>query len=274
MRFLSKKNFIGSGILISIVLLVFFIDFQMHQALLVPAYFTGWTMFFIMSILLLFNLRKKISFLPLGSVYKWTQLHVYGGALLFIIFIVHIAFTVPGGVFETLLSVLFLIVSVSGIYGGYISRRLPARIMQQPDYVIYERIPGIRDRIFEEVELRVNTSIDEMKSVAIAEFYSKHLYGYLSQSKDFWRHIISSEHVYSQWQNHFNALRMYLNDSEKAQLDEIEDLTRRKTDLDSQYTYRSLLKYWLFLHIPFSYILFITVIIHLLLVYGFSETGL
>ena len=86
--------------------------------------------------------------------------------------------------------------------------------------------------------------------------------------------MVASENIYSQWTNRFNALRMYLNDSEKAQLNEIEVLTRRKTDLDSQYTYRSLLKYWLFLHIPFSYILFMTVILHLTLVYGFVESGL
>lgn len=271
---LLKKKLINIGVLIAIVLFVMLIDFQMRQSLLVSEFFTGWLMFFIIMMLLLFNLRKKISFLPLGSAYKWMQFHVYGGLLLFTISFIHIDFSFPDGGFETLLSILFLTVAVSGMYGTYISRHLPSKMMLQPDYVIYERLPGIRERIREEVELRVNTSIDEMKSVAIAEFYSQHLYSYLSQSQDFWKHIFASEHVYSQWKNRFNALRMYLNESEKVQLDELEELTRRKTDLDNQYTYRSLLKYWLFFHIPFSYILFVVVIIHLLLVHGFSESGL
>ena len=273
MRTLYKRRLLSSTILVVILLVVFLVSSQLRNALIEPAYFTGWLMFVIMLMLLLFNLRKKISFLPLGSAYMWAQLHIYGGVLMLVISLMHIDYSFPNGALESGLSVIFFLVTFSGIYGIYISRKLPVKMAQQTDCVIFERIPGIRERIREEVELRVNDAVGDVKSVAIADFYSQHLYNYLSQPADFWLHLVNTEHVYSKWKNRFKALRLYLNDAELTLLTEIEELTKRKIDLDSQYACRSLLKYWLFFHIPLSYILFITVIFHLFLVRSFSWSG-
>ena len=274
MRSLSKKRMIRFSVLFVLVALILFIDTQMRQALMVPSYFTGWIMFSLMLILVLFNARKKITFLPLGRAYTWAQFHIYGGLLLFIISFAHVNFAMPNGTLESTLSLMFLLVALSGIYGTYLSRRLPAKMAQQSEYVIYERLPGIREKIREEVEERVNTAIAELGSVAIADFYSKHLYDYLSRPANFWLHFIGREkRVHTRWQSRFQALRLYLNDKEKLLLSEIEQLTLNKTDLDSQYTYRSMLKYWLFFHIPLSYILFVFVLMHLFLVHSFSWSG-
>ena len=274
MRSLSKKRMIRFSVLLVFIVSILFVDSQMRQALMVPSYFTGWIMFGLMLVLILFNARKKITFLPIGRAYKWAQFHIYGGLLLFIISFAHINYSLPNGTLESLLSIMFLLVALSGVYGTYLSRRLPTKMAQQSEYVIYERLPGIREKIRGEVEERVNAAVVDLGSVAIAEFYSQHLYDYLSRPADFWLHFIGRERrVYTRWQRRFQALRLYLNDKEKLLLSEMEQLTLNKIDLDSQYTYRSMLKYWLFFHIPISYILFVFVLLHLFLVHSFSWSG-
>ena len=200
MRSLSKKRMIRSSVLLFFIVLILFVDSQMRQALMVPSYFTGWIMFGLMVVLILFNARKKISFLPLGTAYSWAQFHIYGGMLLFIISFAHINYVMPNGTLESILSILFLLVALSGMYGTYISRRLPVKMAQQSEYVIYERLPGIREKIRGEVEERVNSAVDDLGSVAIADIYSKHLYNYLSRPADYWLHFIGQERrIYTRW---------------------------------------------------------------------------
>lgn len=272
---LTKKRIIRFSVLLLLVLIILFIDAQMRQALMVSSYFTGWIMFGLMVALILFNLRKKLSFLPLGSAYLWAQFHIYGGMLLFIVAVAHINYVMPNGLFEATLSVLFALVALSGLYGTYLSRRLPVKMAQQSEYVIFERLPSMREKIRAEVEEKVNDAVDNCGSVAIAEFYSSHLYNYLSGPADFLLHFFGRERrIYTKWQRRFQALQLYLNKDEKLILHEIELLTFNKIDLDSQHAYRLMLKYWLFFHIPLSYILFVLVIMHLFLVHSFSWSGL
>ena len=48
------------------------------------------------------------------------------------------------------------------------------------------------------------------------------------------------------------------------------DLVRQKDGLDHQYALQSILKWWLFIHIPLTYSLLIATGLHVVLVHGFS----
>jgi hypothetical protein len=270
MHALTIKRLIKTALLILLVVLVLVFESAYRNSLHDPAFLTGWIMLSVMVFLLLLNARKKLSFLPLGKAYSWTQLHIYGGLFLLVLFFTHTRYVLPNGVFEGLMATLFILVSLSGIIGLAISRRLPVILARQPEYVIYERLPGIRERIREEVEDRVNRAVSELSSDALAGFYAEHLYAYLSRPMNFWTHLFHRSAVYSLWDERFNAIRRYLNANENEILEQIRELTERKTDLDNQYASRSMLKYWLFFHIPLSYALLVFVILHVLLVHSFS----
>ena len=60
----------------------------------------------------------------------------------------------------------------------------------------------------------------------------------------------------------------------KELLDEIQDRVLAKDDLDFQYTWQSLVKGWLLLHLPLSCALVPLVAVHIVVNYAFSLGGL
>jgi len=64
--------------------------------------------------------------------------------------------------------------------------------------------------------------------------------------------------------------RRYLNGEEQAVMDEIAELIEIKSGLDCHYAFQAVLKYWLFLHIPVTYSLFLFAGVHVFLVYAFQ----
>ena len=266
---LVKKRLIKSLIVFVMFTVLIVLDGLYQSSFGRSAFFTGWILFGMLVFLLLFNLRKKLSFLPLGSAYTWAQFHMYIGLLMLALFFAHVN-GFPNGYFELLLATVFILLSISGIYGLYISRVLPPRLSNNSEYVIYERIPGLREKIRKEIEVIIDESRDNLQSKALVDFYDQTLFSYLSQGCNFWRHIVNTSSVYAYWNQRFSALAKYLTDEEISVMKQVQQLTFQKIDIDSQFASRSMLKYWLFIHIPLSYTLFMMVVLHLMLAYSFS----
>ena len=66
-----------------------------------------------------------------------------------------------------------------------------------------------------------------------------------------------------------HAQLRYLDEAESEYLAKIEDLVAQKDGLDYQYAHQSLLKYWLFVHVPLTYALLVLALLHLILVHAF-----
>src|SRR5258706_15094839 len=75
------------------------------------AYLTGWVFFGVMVLLTIYNARKKLPFLPLGSSESWLQIHIYAGFFTVVLFLIHLNFRVPTGWFEGTLAWLYLLVT-------------------------------------------------------------------------------------------------------------------------------------------------------------------
>ena len=65
---------------------------------------------------------------------------------------------------------------------------------------------------------------------------------------------------------HVSALRRYLNETERGVLDQVEQLAFRKNQLDAHFALQSVLKLWLFVHIPAAVLLLALALWHLLVV--------
>jgi len=70
--------------------------------------------------------------------------------------------------------------------------------------------------------------------------------------------------------NKISDLNRYLNEPERATLDQIAALVRQKDGLDYHYALQFTLKFWLFTHIPLTCSLLLFILAHVVLVFAFS----
>ena len=61
------------------------------------AFLTGWALLAGMFVLTIYNVRKKLPFLPLGKSETWLQIHIYLGFFTTLLFLIHLNFRLPHG---------------------------------------------------------------------------------------------------------------------------------------------------------------------------------
>ena len=232
------------------------------------AYLTGWVLFAVMVLLAVYNARKKLPFLPLANSENWLQFHIYAGFFTVVLFLIHVNFRVPTGWFEGTLAWLYALVTGSGIVGLWLSRVLPRRLSTRGGEVIYEKIPALRQSLRQSAEALALG--ETTRSPAIAEFYGRRLAGFFSGPRSFWRHLLESREPLNVVTVELEDLRRYLNDRERATLEELARLVRQKDGLDYHHALQTTLKLWLFVHVPLTYGLMIFSLLHIVLVFAFS----
>jgi hypothetical protein len=221
-----------------------------------------------MLVLTFFNARKKLPFLPLGKAETWLQIHIYLGFFTVVLFLIHLNFRLPHGWFEVTLAWLFALVSASGVVGLIFSRTLPRRLATRGGEVIFEKIPALRHALKTEAE---NLALGaDAKSPVIAEFYAKRLAPFFDGPENLWLHVFESRRPVSALLAELNDLRRFTSEAERATLDKLAALVRRKDGLDYHRALQLALKLWLFVHIPLTYGLLIFTVLHIVLVFGFS----
>jgi len=232
------------------------------------AYLTGWVLFSVMVLLTIYNARKKLPFLPLGSSENWLQIHIYAGFFTVVLFLIHLNFRGPSGWFEGTLAWLYALVTGSGIVGLIFTRVFPRRLATRGGEVIYETIPALRHALREEAE---TLSLGkESKSPAIAEFYARSLANFFAGPRNFWWHLADSRRPLIALTSELDDLRRYLNEIERATLEKLLLRVRQKDGLDYHHALQTTLKLWLFVHLPLTYGLMIFTLLHIVIVFAFS----
>lgn len=231
---------------------------------------TGWILFTVCLFLLLFNVRKRMPAFPVIRAHYWLQAHLYLGLFAGIVFFTHTEWRLPTGLLDWALWLVFVIVFVSGVVGIVLTRIVPSRLNAHGERVIFERIPAFRAQLASEVEALVLRSVREAASSTIAELYAKQLLPFLSGPRNFRAHALSVTGHRRNLQREFDAVRRYLAPEGNALLDEIEERVLAKDDLDFQYTWQSLIKGWLMLHLPLSCAMIPLLAVHILINYAFS----
>ena len=203
-----------------------------------PTPLTGYYLFGLMIFLAVFNTRKKLSMLPIGSVSFWLRLHVSGGLLTLGLFWLHIGKLWPNGGYEQVLAFSFYAVNVTGILGYIILKVYPSRMTQIGLEVIYERIPADVAAMREAAEAIILKCTEETGSDTIA--------------RHFWSHALGSQ-ASSHWIRHeVENLRRYLNDAEQLHLDSLMELAFIKSRVDFHYAAQTIMKGWLLVHLPLA----------------------
>jgi hypothetical protein len=234
-------------------------------------FLSGWILLALIVFLALYNVRKALPFLPLGSSASWLQFHIYCGFLTFLMFAIHVRFAVPNGVFECSLALIYLSVFLSGIIGLYMSRTYPRRLTDLGNEVIFEHIPVVRRQLQDQIESLLLKCNSEAATSALAEFYKDRIRPFIVGQHDVVSHLIrGSSWRYRSLVRAIADQNRYLNDDERQVLTEVESLVSRKHQVDTQYALQGALKMWLFFHIPATYALLIFAVFHSVLVHAWS----
>lgn len=270
MRTFAARRTVFWIILVITAALVLLANAALRVAMYHVAFVSGWFLFGLCVFLAIYNIRKKLTFLPLGTSASWLQLHIYVGLLTFVVFAVHIDFRLPNGPFELALALLYLTVFLSGVIGLVLSRIIPPRLATRGEEVIFDRVPTFIRRLREEVEELVLQCISESETSAVPDFYIRRLKSFFDKPRHYWAHLCHSTRPLHALVVDIEAQHRYLNDKERTLVDQITAHVKTKDDLDYHHAMQKTLKYWLFIHIPLTYTLLIVAVFHIVLVYSFA----
>src|SRR5579862_5751653 len=232
----NKQRWIGLILFMVGAMLVVWLHAKYAGVIPRFAYLSGWVLFVVMLALTFYNARKKISFLPLLSSEAWLQFHIYAGLLTGVLFLVHINYKLPTGWFDDILASLYILVMISGFFGLFVSRAVPKRLTTRGGEVLFERIPGIRRQLQDRVEALALQSVDQVKTSTIADFYVRELKYFFDGKRNLIAHWFEVRAPLNLLLNNIADLNRYLNDSERATMDEIATLVRQKDGLDYHYS--------------------------------------
>ena len=239
-------------------------------ALRSSAYLSGWVLLVMMLILAGYNLRKKLTYPPLARSSTWLQFHVYIGLLSIMVFLFHTGMRIPNGPLETTLATLYVLLAGTGLVGLFLSRAIPSRLALRGPEVLFERIPVFRRQLRERAEQLVVESAEETRTTTLADFYTRRLADFLAGPRNTFRHLRQSNRPLQQLNRELRSLDRYLSEKERLIAGELSELIEAKDTLDYHHAMQSVLKGWLFVHIPLTYALLIFAVVHAVLAYAFS----
>jgi hypothetical protein len=215
-------------------------------------FLTGYFLFGLMLALALFNARKKLAMAPLVRSAYWLAVHVVGGAAAVVLFFIHAGSVWPTGGYEQALALVFYLASLSGIFGYFIQRINPRRLVQTDFEVIFERIPAELAEIREKAEAEIRACTEKTGSDTLARHYMETLAWYFRRPRYFTNNAFGGDAGLHWLRNQYRTVNRYLNDSERVYLNRVNELAEMKAKIDIHYACQSMMKNWLLVHLPLA----------------------
>lgn len=270
MRRFLRRRLVNTGLLLLGVGLISAWVFAREETLRETHRLSGWMGFAAVLFLATYNVRKRLSFLPLGRSSTWMQLHIYVGWLSVAIYLLHAGPGVPEGILERALALVFLLVAGSGLLGLLLTRTLPPRLARRGEEVIFERIPGFLERLRREAEEHAVESVSRTSSMAIADFYDSTIAEYMARHRDGWSHLLGLNSRLERRLHELAEFKLCLSAEAAEVFGGLEEIVSKKTELDFHYYGQGTLKWWFFLHVPLTWCLIGLLVIHVVLVLSYG----
>jgi hypothetical protein len=268
-HYFVQRRFRNAGLTLIVLGAVWLWIRAQERALFATSFTSGYLLLAAVGFLALYNVRKKLPFLPLGSSAAWLQWHLYVGMGTLVLFALHVGPKLPHGVLDSTLAAVYLLTAGSGLTGLYLSRTIPPQLARVGDEVIFERIPAFRRQICREAGDVVLASVAASGATTLADFYTGRLYDFFERSRGLWYGLRPTTARRRALMREMHDLRRYLSDHEQGACERLFSLVRRKDDLDFQESRQRLLKLWLFAHIALTYALVLLALLHGLLAHAF-----
>ncbi len=262
----------NAAVTIVAIAALFWIVGQYETALRDPRLLDGWILAAAMMAQLSYHVRKQLPALTLGRAASWLKLHVYAGYFVIAAFLMHTSFSLPETSLEWVLWILFMVVAVSGIFGLFLTRSIPARLQHvSADQVTFEQIGAARARLAGEVDGLMLNSVKNAASAALSDYYADHLYGYFRKPQHVGAHLRGSRYPLQAMCDDLDRLESHPNSKAEELLEKLKAHVVAKFDLDHQYALQGLQHAWLFIHIPATYCLIAMSVLHTMVVYAYSS---
>ncbi len=249
------------------------------SALRDPRYLDGWLLAGGMVLQLGFHAALKIDGLSPKTAMRWRKLHIFAGYLIVAAFLSHSDFALPDTTLEWALWVGFVLVTLSGMLGTYLTWSLRDR-HGIDDRITLARIPARFEELAREAEAVVATPNPAATAIAlpapphdawIMDLYTAHLREFFKGQSNVAAHLIGSQHPLKRLTGEIDALTRYVDQPHKDRLAVIKDLVIEKDRLDFARVYLAITKGWLFIHVPATYALVVLSVAHVVIVYAYSS---
>jgi hypothetical protein len=244
-----------------------------------PRYLDGWILAAGMIVQIAFHVAIKMSAVSPKSAARWRKFHVRLGYLLIAAFLSHADFSLPDTGFEWALWAGFVLVTLSGIFGAYLSWSLKAR-GRIDEGLGSVRIPARRAELARDVQAAVAEADPAAAAIGlpglphdgwIRDLYVSHLRDFFQGPRNFTSHVIGSQQPLKRLTEEIDSLARYLDQQGKESLDVIKTLVIEKDRLDFAQVHFVLTKGWLLVHVPITYALIVLTVLHVVVVYAFSS---
>lgn len=219
----------------------------------------GWVAAVLMFGAGLYAARRRMLHRHLGKSKVWVEFHLYGGTLAAVLVLFHTGFTFPDGVFNWLLWGLAAWITLSGLFGLALQRWIPRLLASGLSVeAAYERIPELVQQLRERAEKLVASC-----TAPIKDFYQSNVAAALVEPQPRFIYYLDVTGGIQSRVRQFDFLRRVLSTDEKPKLDEIQLIFKTKLELDAHYSLQRALRWWLYTHVPLSFVLLVMILLHI-----------
>jgi hypothetical protein len=220
----------------------------------------------------LLSLRKRVVLWPIGTVQSWMRAHIWLTLLTVPLVLLHSGFRL-GGAMTILLMALYSVVMVSGVYGLFLQHKIPGIMKERlPSETIYEQIPYVRSQLLlaaqrmcnslkatapvpaagdSQVEKPSAAMADPESEATIVTFLEDQVMPYLKA-----RHGRRSRLGNSRYSDDtFRFVKLRVAEPYQSRVEQIQAWCDERRTLDLQLSLQHWLHAWLFVHVPFSFLL-------------------
>lgn len=206
-----------------------------------------------------YPLRRRLMAFPFGTAQRWTQFHIYAGALAFFFVLIHEGFRSPSGTLGWLMLALAAWTVLSGLLGVWIQKWIPATLASGLEVeAIFERIPELVEKLRAEAAALVEGSSD-----VLDRFYRDDVETALAGVQASWDYLLDVRGGRDRRLAGFTRMGPFLAEEERPRLEDLRMILNEKLELDAQYSLQRLLRLWPLVHVPPSVLLFGLLIYHI-----------
>lgn len=261
-----RRRWIGAALTTLAVAALIACDWLIRQRLGHAAIWTGAALLGCLFFLMLLGVRKRLVMLPLLKTSTWVQIHIYTGLFAMAAYLVHVPRVVADGVFEGGLSLLFLGVSLSGLYGVYVSRTAPRRLTAVPGEFRFDQVAWHRRKIAELADAVLDELNAAPASAVLATFYRDTLQPFFRGRPGLAYVALPTGVRRRRLLSGLGELDRYLETESRSMAGRWAALVRTRDDLDYHFALQLRLRLWVAVHAALSGALLLWACVHALLV--------
>ena len=239
-----------------------------------PAITSGWFLLGSFLILCGYGARKKVPFLPIGKTSDWLQLHLGFGVISAWLFLEHVGYRFPTGIFETHLYLLYALLLLSGFFGWVVMRSLPESLRADGREQNPLRIPDELAVMTQECDDWIAGLKSGELSAEMTSSYLEVIRPYLCSGCGFFPSRIHPE--FGVPRSPISRLQTYESPTVLFSSEPflpVHRMIREKATLDLHRVRQRWMRGWLFVHVPVTGVMILMVILHVVLVTAFRAGG-